>query len=111
MTLAETIYQHSLSLPEPAAREVLDFIKFMEQRYGTIPIVPQTMGSTVSNDIAITNQINALNSLQKETDDAVSLLYHALEQLGFIGCVDSNELSSVRYKDEIDFSRHGALVE
>ena len=25
MTLAETIYQHSLSLPEPAAREVLDF--------------------------------------------------------------------------------------
>jgi len=33
MTLAETIYQHSLSLPEPAAREVLDFIQFMEQRY------------------------------------------------------------------------------
>ena len=32
MTLAETIYQHSLSLPEPAAREVLDFIQFMEQR-------------------------------------------------------------------------------
>ena len=33
MTLAETIYQHSLSLPEQAAREVLDFIQFMEQRY------------------------------------------------------------------------------
>ncbi len=33
MTLAETIYQHSLSLPESAAREVLDFIQFMEQRY------------------------------------------------------------------------------
>ena len=34
MTLAETIYQHSLSLPESAAREVLDFIEFLEQRYG-----------------------------------------------------------------------------
>lgn len=36
MTLAETIYHHSLHLPEPAAREVLDFIQFMEQRYGVI---------------------------------------------------------------------------
>ena len=32
MNLAETIYQHSLRLPEPAAREVLDFIEFLEQR-------------------------------------------------------------------------------
>lgn len=34
MTLAETIYQHCLALPEPAAREALDFIEFLEQRYG-----------------------------------------------------------------------------
>lgn len=33
MTLAEAIYQHSLKLPEPAAREALDFIEFLEQRY------------------------------------------------------------------------------
>jgi hypothetical protein len=33
MTLAETIYQHSLNLPEQAAREALDFIEFLEQRY------------------------------------------------------------------------------
>ena len=33
MTLAETIYQHSLRLPEQAAREALDFIEFLEQRY------------------------------------------------------------------------------
>ena len=38
MNLAEVIYQHSLSLPEPAAREVLDFIEFLEQRHGQ----PQT---------------------------------------------------------------------
>ena len=35
MKLAETIYQHSLNLPEPAAREALDFIQFLESRYGT----------------------------------------------------------------------------
>jgi hypothetical protein len=34
MTLAEAIYQHSLRLPEPAAREALDFIEFLESRYG-----------------------------------------------------------------------------
>ncbi len=35
MTLAETIYQRSLNLPEAAAREALDFIEFLGQRYGT----------------------------------------------------------------------------
>jgi hypothetical protein len=34
MKLAEAIYQHSLNLPEPAAREALDFIQFLESRYG-----------------------------------------------------------------------------
>lgn len=34
MTLAEMIYEHSQRLPEPAAREALDFIEFLEQRYG-----------------------------------------------------------------------------
>ncbi|MCK2097554.1 DUF2281 domain-containing protein [Thauera aromatica] len=32
MNLAETIYRHSLRLPEQSAREVLDFIEFLEQR-------------------------------------------------------------------------------
>lgn len=45
MTLAETIYQHSLALPEPTAREVLDFIQFMEQRYRVTvaDALPQTL--------------------------------------------------------------------
>ena len=38
MNLAETIYQHSLNLPETAAREALDFIEFLEQRYAPVPI-------------------------------------------------------------------------
>lgn len=34
MTLAEKIYQKSLALPEDAAREALDFIEFLAERYG-----------------------------------------------------------------------------
>ena len=33
MTVAEIIYQHASRLPEPEAREALDFIEFLEQRY------------------------------------------------------------------------------
>ncbi len=43
MTLAETIYRHSLVLPEPVAREALDFIEFLEQRYNLVtpnPVPP-----------------------------------------------------------------------
>lgn len=41
MTIADAIYQHSLRLPEHAAREALDFIEFLEGRYaaaGTAPL-------------------------------------------------------------------------
>lgn len=40
MTLVEAIYQHSLNLPEPAAREALDFIQFLEQKHGVTSKVP-----------------------------------------------------------------------
>ncbi len=33
MNLVQQIYQHSLNLPEAAAREALDFIEFLEGRY------------------------------------------------------------------------------
>lgn len=46
MTLAETIYRHSLHLPEKAAQEALDFIEFLEQRYGTVRIEPKSLGDT-----------------------------------------------------------------
>jgi hypothetical protein len=46
MTLAETIYRHSLHLPEQAAQEALDFIEFLEQRYGTVRTAPKSAGDT-----------------------------------------------------------------
>jgi hypothetical protein len=38
---AQAIYQRSLQLPEVAAREALDFIEFLQQRYAT-PLTPDT---------------------------------------------------------------------
>ncbi len=37
MTIAETIYEISLRLPEEAAREALEFIEFLERRYAATP--------------------------------------------------------------------------
>ncbi len=37
MSIAEVIYQHSLRLPEPAAREALSYIEALEHRYGVVP--------------------------------------------------------------------------
>lgn len=45
MSLAEAIYLHSRRLPESAAREALDFVQFLEQRYAD--------KSVLSNDTEI----------------------------------------------------------
>ncbi len=45
MTLAQTIYQHSLNLPEPAAREALEFIEFLEQRYSATLMAPEALNN------------------------------------------------------------------
>ena len=38
MSLAEQIYQHSRRLPDHVAREALDFIEFLEQRYSVTKV-------------------------------------------------------------------------
>ncbi len=37
MSIAEAIYEHSLRLPEQAAREALAYIEHLEYRYGVVP--------------------------------------------------------------------------
>lgn len=64
MSLAENIYHHSRRLPEEAAREALDFIQFLEQRYAGkaapsrtedtvtfLAAVAGTLGDDFPNDI------------------------------------------------------------
>jgi len=63
MSLAENIYHHSRKLPEQAAREALDFIQFLEQRYAGkaaaraedtesfLAVVAGTLGDDFPDDI------------------------------------------------------------
>lgn len=37
MTLPETIYAHARALPADLQREALDFIEYLERRYGVAP--------------------------------------------------------------------------
>jgi hypothetical protein len=50
MTLAETIYQRSLKLPDAAAQEALDFIEFLNQRYGVIDTTTTADGDAATYD-------------------------------------------------------------
>lgn len=57
MTLAESIYQHSLNLPEPAAREALNFIQYLERRYSA--------AGTVTEQVSEAKRTAALKRLAK----------------------------------------------
>jgi hypothetical protein len=47
MTLTEMIYQHNLKLPEPAAREALDFIEFLEPTARAIAAFPHALAGVL----------------------------------------------------------------
>lgn len=53
ITLAEAIYQHSLNLPESAAREALDFVEFLERRYAMPPGVTKTVAGEEKRKAAL----------------------------------------------------------
>lgn len=99
MTIAETIYQHSLLLPEQAAQEALDFIEFLEQRY-KVDSLASSAPENINHLLSATEE----TMLNDESDPYISPLYKALESIGFIGYVDADEELSSRYKEEIDFS-------
>ncbi|MDD5321180.1 MAG: hypothetical protein PHD43_11320 [Methylococcales bacterium] len=83
MTLAETIYQKSLELPDDKAIEVIDFIDFIKSRSQPATVV-QPISSTPS-------------------------LYQAFSDAGLIGCIETDEQLATTYKEKLDFSfKHGS---
>ena len=83
MTLAETIYQKSLTLPEEKAREVLNFIDALQQK-------PK------HTDVHIVDSQN-------------SSLLAVFEKAGLVGCLATDEQLSTNYKTVLDYSRkHGS---
>jgi hypothetical protein len=58
MTLAEAIYEHSCKLPEPVAREALDFVVFLEQRYGAARNLVEPTADTEAFIAAVTGGLS-----------------------------------------------------
>jgi hypothetical protein len=84
MTLAETIYQKSLSLPEEKAREVLNFIDALQQQ-------PKHTA-----DVHLVDSQN-------------SSLLAVFEKAGLVGCLATDEQLSTNYKTVLDYSqKHGS---
>jgi hypothetical protein len=57
MTLAETIYQRSLNLPDAAALEALDFIEFLHQRYVVAEETTMADGDAAAYDTWFMSQV------------------------------------------------------
>lgn len=62
MTLADAIHERCVKLPDEAAREALDFIDFLGQRYGTTEV-------TIVGDDAVTYESWFKAQVQRALDD------------------------------------------
>ena len=82
MTTLNDIQAEIAALPPNLRAEVLDFVRFVKQRHG----LPAAAVMTAAPD----------------TGD--SAFFQALEAVGFVGCIDTNEQLSAAYKNRLDFS-------
>jgi hypothetical protein len=83
MNTVSIIEQEIATLPNHLRAEVLDFVQFIKQRHG------------------LTKPPGAAPSALGLAD---SPLFNALTEAGVVGCIDTQDQSSVRYKSQLDFS-------
>ncbi|MBV5297315.1 MAG: hypothetical protein JZU64_04045 [Rhodoferax sp.] len=84
MNTLTQIQSELLALPVNLQAEVLDFVRFVKQRRGLAAAVPGTSPAT------------------SESSD--SPFFQALTEAGFVGCIDTDDQLSTRYKSQLDFS-------
>jgi len=84
MNTLTQIQSELLALPVNLQAEVLDFVQFVKQRRGLAPAVAGTSPAT------------------SEAGD--SPFFQALTEAGFVGCIDTDDQLSTRYKSQLDFS-------
>ena len=72
------------ALPANLQGEVLDFVQFVKLRRGLPQAAPEA------------------TSALADTGD--SPFFRALTEAGFVGCIDTDEQLSTRYKSQLDFS-------
>lgn len=83
MPTLSDIQSEIAALPPNLRAEVIDFVQFVKRRHG-LPTAP------------------APNIATAETGD--SAFFQALEAIGFVGCIESDEQLSTTYKRRLDFS-------
>jgi hypothetical protein len=83
MTSKIDLQSEVASLPPNLQREVWDFVQFVKKQHG-LP--------------------TARSEKSSKPDTGDSSLYQALEEIGFVGCIESDEQLSQTYKGRIDFS-------
>jgi hypothetical protein len=71
MTLAETIYQKSLELPDEKAIEVIDFIDFLKSRAGLLKESPNLNAPSHINEVAGCLAYQGKAKTLEEMDNAI----------------------------------------
>jgi len=84
MNTLSQIHSEVAALPVNLQAEVLDFVQFVKQRRVLAPPVQGT------------------KSASSEAGD--SPFFQALTEAGFVGCIDTDDQLSTRYKSQLDFS-------
>lgn len=89
MITVSSIEHEIATLPRQLRAEVLDFVQFVKQRHGL-------------SGIRV-----AASPAPDQTD---SPFFQALTEAGFVGCVDTKEQLSTRYKSQLDFSTRAGVL-
>lgn len=84
MNTLSLIQSELAALPANLQVEVLDFVKFVKQRRG--------LPSIASGDTSAAS------------DAGDSPFFQALTEVGFVGCIETDEQLSTHYKQQLDFS-------
>jgi len=83
MTSKIDLQSEIASLPPNLQKEVWDFVQFVKKRHG-LPSAKTEAAPTAAT--------------------ADSPLYQSLEEIGFVGCIESDDQLSQTYKSRMDFS-------
>jgi hypothetical protein len=83
MSTLSQIESEFAALPLNLRAEVLDFVQFVKQRHG-LPRAPASPAPAA--------------------DTGDSPFFLALKDVGFIGCIETDEQLSTTYKSQLDFS-------
>jgi len=87
MNTLSQIQSELAALPANLQVEVLDFVQFVKQRRGLSRVVPEAPSTTSAS-----------------SDTVDSPFFRALTEAGVVGCIDTDDQLSTRYKSQLDFS-------